>query len=114
MEGVVQAENLVGFFAGEAEGFPGLAVKELQRQDAHEDEVGAVDPLEAGGNDGADAEQIGPFGGPVARAAGAVFGAGENDGGDFGSAVFHRCVVNRNDFANVSGFVVPRRGRRGL
>ena len=44
-------------FAGEAERFGVLAGEELQRQDAHADEVGAVDALVAFGDDEADAEQ---------------------------------------------------------
>ncbi len=52
---------------------------ELQRQNAHADEIGAVNALEAFGDDGADAEQLGSLGGPVARGAGAVFFSGEND-----------------------------------
>ncbi len=50
-----------------------------QRQHAHADEVGAVDALEALRDDGLHAEQLRALGGPVARAAGAVFLAGEDD-----------------------------------
>ena len=72
---VADGEDL---FAGEAEGFDVLAGQELQRQDAHADEVGAVDALVALGDDEADAEQARAFGGPVARGAGAVLLAGED------------------------------------
>ena len=43
------------------------AVLEHERHDAHADEVGAVDALEALRDDGLDAEQVGALGGPVAR-----------------------------------------------
>ncbi len=55
------------------------AVAELQRQHAHADQVAAVNPFVAGGDHGAYAQQEGAFGGPVAAAAGAIFGAGQND-----------------------------------
>ena len=44
----------------------GLAVAELERQHAHADEVRTVDALEALGDHGADAEEQGALGGPVA------------------------------------------------
>src|SRR5581483_7123000 len=49
-----------------------------QRENAHADEVGAVDALEALGHHGPDAEKSGALGRPVARGAGAVFLAGED------------------------------------
>ena len=52
---------------------------ELEGDDAHADEVAAMDAFEAFGHDGADAEQAGSFGGPVARGAAAVIGAGDHD-----------------------------------
>ena len=63
---VADAEDL---FAGEAERFGALAGHELKRQDAHADQVGAVDALVALGDDEFYAEQARAFGGPVARAA---------------------------------------------
>ena len=56
-----------------------LAVRELQRQHAHADEVRAVDALVGLGDDGADAQQRGALGRPVARGAGAVLLAGQHD-----------------------------------
>ena len=44
----------------------GVAGGELQGQDAHPDQVGAVDALEALGDHGADAEEVGALGRPVA------------------------------------------------
>ena len=49
---------------------------ELQREDAHADQVGAVDALVGLGDDGLHAQQRGALGGPVARRAGAVLLAG--------------------------------------
>ena len=50
---------------------------QAQRQDAHADQVGAVDALEARGEHRADAEQALALGRPVARRAGAVALAGD-------------------------------------
>ena len=63
---VADGEDL---FAGEAERCGGLAGRYWKRQDAHADEVGAVDALVAFGDDELDAEQARALGGPVARAA---------------------------------------------
>ena len=52
---------------------------ELERQDAHADEVRAVDPLVALGDHRADAQEPGPLGRPVARRARAVLLAGQDD-----------------------------------
>ena len=52
---------------------------ELQRQHAHADEVRAMDALEALRDDRLDAEQLRALRRPVARAAGAVFLAAEDD-----------------------------------
>jgi hypothetical protein len=60
---------------------PGVAALELQRQHAHAHQVAAVDALEAARHHGLDAQQLRALGGPVARGAGAVFLAGEDDGG---------------------------------
>ena len=50
----------------EPEGFGALAVRELQRQDAHHQQIRAVDPLVALGDHGAHAEQVRPLRSPVA------------------------------------------------
>src|SRR5690606_32118062 len=52
--------------AVQAERLPALTRRELQRNDAHADEVGAVDPLEALGDDRLDAEEARALGRPVA------------------------------------------------
>ena len=53
--------------------------RQLQRQDAHADQVGAVDPLEAVGQHRTRAQERRTLGGPVARRAGAVVPPGEDD-----------------------------------
>ena len=73
--------------------------RELQRKHAHADQVRAVDALEALGDDRADAEQHGALGRPVARAAGAIFLAGEDDERRPVRCVGHRRVVDRHRLA---------------
>src|SRR5690606_25172 len=64
---------------GEAELVGTFAFLEAEREDAHADEVAAVDSLEALANDRANAEKHGPLGGPVTAGARAVFETGEHD-----------------------------------
>src|SRR5690606_10083839 len=59
-----------------------VARRELQGQDAHADEVAAVDPLVALGDDRLDAEQVRALRRPVARTAGAVLLARDGPEGD--------------------------------
>jgi hypothetical protein len=56
-----------------------VVADELQRQHAHADQIGAVDALEAARDHGAHAEQPRSLGRPVARRAGAVLFAGDDD-----------------------------------
>src|SRR5436190_2247424 len=72
---------------------------ELQRENAHADEVGAVNALEALGDDGADAEEARAFGGPIAGTAGAVFLSCDHDERRLRLHVTHRRVVDRHPFA---------------
>ena len=60
------AGDVEGLAAVEAQGLAVGAIGELQRDDTHADEVGAVDALEAFGDDGADAKQTRALRGPVA------------------------------------------------
>src|SRR6478735_7879740 len=78
-----------------------LAGRVLQRDDAHADEVGAVDALVALGDDGLDAEQARALGGPVARGAGAVLLARQDDERRAGSGVALGGVVDRRLLAAV-------------
>ena len=55
------------------------ALGELARQDAHADEIGSMDSLEAARNDRTHTEQTRTFGGPVSRAACAVVLSGDHD-----------------------------------
>src|SRR6185369_14254492 len=75
------------FVTGETEALDGLAVDEFERRDAHADQVAAVDALEALGDHGAHPLEEGTLGRPVARGAGAVLLAGEDDGGHVLGAV---------------------------
>src|SRR5699024_3329789 len=84
-----------GLGAVEPERLSRLAGGELQRQDAHADEVRAVDALEALSDDGLDAEQLRALGGPVTRGSRAVLLATEDDQRDAGGLVVHRGVVDR-------------------
>ena len=56
-----------------------LALEELQRQDPHHQQVRAMDPLVRLGDHRPHAEEVGALGGPVARRAGAVLLAGDDD-----------------------------------
>src|SRR4051812_31212943 len=67
-----QADDVERLVALEAQALGGFARLELQRHDAHADQVRAVNALVALGDHGTDAEQRGAFRGPVARAARAV------------------------------------------
>jgi hypothetical protein len=58
---------------------------DLQRQDAHADEVRAVDALERVGDDRPDAEEVRALGRPVARRARAVLLAAQHDERDAAS-----------------------------
>ena len=80
--------------AGQPERRRALAGQELERQDAHPDEVGAVDPLVALGDDRPDPEQRRALGRPVARRARAVLAAGEDDERHALGRVAHRRVVD--------------------
>jgi hypothetical protein len=51
----------------QAQRLPGVAPLELQGQNAHADQVAAVDALEALGDHGLDAQQLRTLGRPVAR-----------------------------------------------
>ena len=72
LDAVFQAGDVVGFLAGDAQRLHAVVALELQRQHAHADQVAAVDALEAAGDHGLHAQQLGALGGPVARRAGAV------------------------------------------
>ena len=62
-----QPTNCHFFITDKAKHLPAFAFLELQRNDAHADEVGAVNALEGLGDDRPDAEQPRALGRPVAR-----------------------------------------------
>ena len=65
LQGVIESD-LEGLGAVEVERLAAFAFPVLEWQDAHADQVRAVDTLEALGDDAADAEQVSPLGRPVA------------------------------------------------
>ena len=73
------ADHVIGLGAVDPQGLAVDAGLKLQRQHAHADQVGAVDALEALGDDGLDTRQTHALGGPVARRALTVVGAGDDD-----------------------------------
>ena len=56
LEAAREAGNRVGLAAGQAEAGAILAADEFQREDAHPDQIAAMDTLETFGDDRADAE----------------------------------------------------------
>ena len=94
LDAVAEAGDVVGFGAVEGERLSADAFGELEREDSHADEVGAVDAFEALGDDGFDSEEARAFGCPVAARAGAVFLSGEDDERGTGGLVCHAGVVD--------------------
>ena len=80
--GKVDRLDVVGLGPVEAQGLGGLTVAKLQGQDAHADEVGAVDALEALRDDGTHAQQQRTLARPVARGAASVHLARNHHQGD--------------------------------
>jgi hypothetical protein len=94
--GVGDAGDRELLLAGEAQRPHGLPVRELQWQDPHANEVGAVDALKALGDDRAHAQQARPLGRPVAGGAGSVLLARQDDEGRVLLHVAHGGVVDRH------------------
>src|SRR6185436_14824347 len=95
---VAHAEDLDRLVAGDAERLRRVAARELQRQHAHADEVGAVDALEAARDHNLYSEEHGALRGPVARGAGAVLFAAEDDRRRAVGDVAHGRVIDRKLF----------------
>src|SRR5215216_3401465 len=91
---LLQAENIKGLLAGQTKRGRVLTRQELQWQDAHANQVGAVDALETLDQDRLHSEQQRSLGGPVARGAGAVLLASDYDEGSILGDVAHRRVVD--------------------
>ena len=100
LDTIAEAGDVVGFGAVEVERLGADAFGELEREDAHADEVGAVDAFETLGDDGFDAEEAGAFGGPVATGAGTVFLSSEDDERGAGGLVCHAGVVDAHLLAS--------------
>ncbi len=83
----------------ETERFPARAGLESQRQNAHADQVRAMDALEGFGDDGAHAEKPRALRRPVARRSIAISGAGEDDERHALGLVFHGRVEDRHFLA---------------
>ena len=75
----LDAEDRELLAPGEPEALAALAGQELEWQDAHHQQVRAVDPLVALGDHGANAEEARPFRGPVPGRARAVLLARDHD-----------------------------------
>jgi len=80
--------DVKNFVAGQAKGLAIFAGLEFERQDAHANQIAAVNPLVTFGQDGADAEEASSFGSPVARGAGAVLFSGDHKEGTPSSRYF--------------------------
>src|SRR5262249_40067246 len=76
----LEAEDPELLAAGQPQRLRGLARHELERRDPHHQEVRAVDPFVRVRYRGAHAQQVRPLRRPVARRAGAVLLAGDDDG----------------------------------
>ena len=81
LEVVGNAEDVEGGVGEVFDFFEVVLVDEVAGQDAHADEVGAVDSLEGFGDDGFHSEEVGSFRGPVAGGTHSVVLAADDDGG---------------------------------
>src|SRR5215203_5683098 len=90
-----KASDVEGFVARETKRFCALALGELQGQHAHADQVRAVDAFEALCDNGLDAEQERTLCRPVARRAGPVLLAGQDDERHILLAVLQARLVDR-------------------
>ena len=91
-----QPEHVELLAAREAERRGVLAGLELERQDAHADQVGAVDALVALGKHGTNAEQRRALGRPVTRRAAAVFASRDDQQGSAFALIAQRGVVDEH------------------
>src|SRR3954447_9971998 len=91
--------KIKGFISDETYRQGGLAVSELERQNAHADQVRPVDPLIGLSNYSLDTHKYGTLCGPVPRAACPVLLTGKDDQGSIPRAVPHRRVINSHVLA---------------
>src|SRR5262245_12607354 len=90
----VESDDVESFRAVEVERLRADAFFELQRQHAHSDQVAAVNPLEALGDDRAHAQQPRPLRRPITRTASAVLLARDYDQRRPFRLILHRRVVD--------------------
>src|SRR6478735_2522394 len=82
--------------AVKSESLRGDPFRELEREDAHPDEVRPMDPLEALGHDRFHPEKVRALGSPIAARASPVFLARKNDQRDSVGLVGHARVVDES------------------
>src|SRR5580704_10768340 len=78
----------------QAQGLSGDTVRELERKDAHPNQVRAVDALEALGDDDFHSEKAGPLCGPVSARTGPIFLAGKDDKWNPVGLVGHASIID--------------------
>src|SRR5580704_638107 len=82
----------------QAQSLSGDALRELERKDAHPNQVRAVDALEALGDDDFHSEKAGPLGGPVPARTGPIFLSGKDDEWNPIGLVGHASVIDESRF----------------
>ncbi len=95
----VQPLDRHAFLARQAQRLAGVTAGELERDNTHANEVGAVDAFETFGDHGLDAQQVGALGGPVAAGPGAVLFPAEDDKRRPLFLVGHGGIIDRGLFA---------------
>jgi len=95
---VAREVEVEGFLTGEAVSGSRFASLELERNDTHTDEVGAVDTFEGFSNDDADALEHGTLCGPIAGRTRTVFLTSDDDEGSLGLSVLHGSIVDGHLF----------------
>src|SRR5918999_4388550 len=100
---VLERRQVERFLSHQPQGLHRLPFGELQRQHAHPDQVGPMDPLVRLGDHKANAQQARALRRPVARRAGAVLPAGKHAERRPLGRVLHRRLVDRCDLAVLLG-----------
>ncbi len=115
LQGVIESLDVVRLEAREAHRVAGGSIHELQREYSHSNQVGAVDPLERLGDDGAHSQKQGALRGPVARRTGAVLLAGHHDQRNLEPLILHCGLEDRHRLAALAhGSPATLRARREL
>src|ERR671910_587195 len=90
-----ETRDVEGLSAGQTQGVGALAFRKLEGEDAHADQVRAVNALEALGDDGLYAEQERALSGPVARGTGPVLLARQHQQRHSFLPIFEARLVDR-------------------